>query len=100
MGIEIIYPIGAGLGVVVLIWLVIRSFMPRSRPFALPTLLAALLVAFFERDRVSPDFYWMALLDVFFLGAVAFGLHAHAIQWLVGRRRPSEPPPNNRWRGP
>jgi hypothetical protein len=85
MGSEIIFPIGVGLGLLLFAWLVVRTFYPRSRPFSLPTLLAALAFAFILNGGGKPGYYWYYFIDWFCLGAIIFGLHAHAIQWLVSR---------------
>ncbi|MEQ1802455.1 MAG: hypothetical protein ABL989_11065 [Gammaproteobacteria bacterium] len=85
MGSEIIFPIGLWLGLFVFAWLLFRSFHARSRPFSLPTLLAALAFAFALNDGSKPGYYWYYLVDWFCLGAIIFGLHGHAIRWLIGR---------------
>ena len=87
MGSEVIFPIGLGLGGVLFAWLIFRSFYARSRPYSLPTLLAAITFAFALSDHGKRDYYWYwySFVDWFCLGAIIFGLHAHAIKWLVSR---------------
>ena len=85
MGNEFVYPLGVAIGLALFAWLLYRSFIPRARPHALPTLLAALIFAFVQNDRPTPGYFWYYLVDWFCLGAIFFGLHAHAIQWLSSR---------------
>jgi len=95
MGSEIIFPIGVGLGLALFGWLSFRTFNARTRPYALPTLVAALAFAFALNDGHGPGYYWYYLVDWFCLGAIIFGLHAHAIGGL-----PFDMPnaqPNNRF---
>jgi hypothetical protein len=40
MGNEFVYPLGIAIGLALFAWLLFRSFIPRARPYALPTLLA------------------------------------------------------------
>ena len=83
MGNEFLYPLGVALGLALFVWLLFRSFRARTRPYALPTLLAAVVFALVQNDRPSPGYFWYYLVDWFCLGAIVFGLHAHAIQWLT-----------------
>jgi hypothetical protein len=85
MGNEFLYPLGVALGLALFAWLLFRSFFARSRPYALPTLVAAVVFALVQNDRPSPGYFWHYLVDWFCLGAIFFGLHAHAIQWLTSR---------------
>ncbi len=85
MGNEFMYPLGVALGLALFAWLLFRSFFARSRPYALPTLLAAVVFALVQNDRPSPGYFWYYLVDWFCLEAIFFGLHAHAIQWLTSR---------------
>ncbi len=88
MGIEAFVPIVLALGVVLFALLLVRSIFASSRPYALPTLLAALAFAGFlnSRDGHQQGYFWSSLIAWFCLGAIMFGLHAHAIKWLVGRK--------------
>src|SRR5580765_5120143 len=85
MGIEAFVFLVPMLGIGLFLWLAVHSYLPVSRPFALPTLLAALIFAFILVARLDPDkdHYWSALIACFCIGAIVFGLHAHAIRWLV-----------------
>jgi hypothetical protein len=82
MGLWVVAPIG----VFSLIWLIVRCFSPTARPFALPTLLASLLATFVVSARMGPGSIWVDLFAAFGIAAVIFGLHAHAIKWLIARR--------------
>jgi hypothetical protein len=88
MGIEalvlVVWPFGVGAG----LWLIYRSFLPKSRPFALPTLIASLAAAFAFVVPLEPDpgFYWNSFIACFSASAIVFGMHAHFIWWLVNRR--------------
>jgi hypothetical protein len=63
-----------------------RSLVPASRPFALPTFVAALLWAYYGAVEFrKPDDFWTYFFLSFVGGAVLFGLHAHAIKWLIAR---------------
>jgi hypothetical protein len=95
MGIEALVPVVLAFGIGVFIWLVVRSFSANSRPFALPTLLASLVsaIAFVGRLKPDPGFYWSSFIACFSVGAIVFGLHAHAIKWLVSRRDKRVAPP-------
>ena len=92
MGIEalvfIVWPFGVAVG----IWLVFQSFSAKSRPFALPTLLASLASAFAFVVLLKPDlgFYWNSFIACFSVSSIVFGLHAHAIRYLVNHR--TDPP--------
>jgi hypothetical protein len=86
VGSEIIFPIAAVLDVIFFVWLLVRSVMKRSRPFALPTFFASLAFAFlFTRDD-QYHHYWDWFVLHYCGGVILFGLQAHAIQWLVARR--------------
>jgi hypothetical protein len=87
MGIEAFVPIVLALGVTLFALLLIRSLSTSSRPYALPTLLAALAFAGFmnNRDGHQQGYFWSSLIAWFCLGAIMFGLHALAIKWLVRR---------------
>ena len=93
MGSEIIFPAAAILGIGLFAFLAFRSFSKIARPYAAPTLLAAIAFAFVLNDRAQPPHNdWVYWLDWFCLGAIVFGIHAHAIRWLVQRQiRPSVP---------
>lgn len=86
MGSEIIFPIGIGLGVALFVWLFASSFFRRFRPYSIPTLLYALVFALLFTSDNKPGYYWYYFVDWFCLGAILFGVHAHAIRWLVQRR--------------
>jgi hypothetical protein len=76
-------------GIVAAGWLVWRSFHAKSRPFALPTLLASLVSAYALANpllKPVPGYFWNAYIACFSLGAIFFGLHAHAMRWLLRRR--------------
>ena len=95
MGIEalafVVWPFGVAVGIL----LVSRSLDPKSRPFALPTLLVSIVSAFVFVVPLKPDpgFYWNSFIACFSVSAIVFGLHAHMIQWLVRRRTvPAVPP--------
>ena len=87
MGIEIIWPVSAFFGLCLFAFLFVRSMYRAARPFALPTLIAAAAVAFAApKNEYQLQHYWMIWFLYFLAGAVAFGVHAHAIRWLLGRR--------------
>jgi hypothetical protein len=86
MGTEIIYPIAWLTSLVALIWLIARSRNPRSRPYALPTLLLSIAVALlWAWSEHKPDLYWQYVFVWFAPSVLVLGLQAHAIHWLVGR---------------
>ena len=95
MGIEALVPIVWVFGVGLFIWLAVRSFSANYRAFALPTLLASLAFGFAFVGRLKPDpgFYWNSFMACFSVGGILFGLHAHAIKWLVNRRAKRAAPP-------
>ena len=77
-------------------WLVWRSFLAKSRPFALPTLLASLVSAHaLVVSMLNPDpgYYWNSYVACFCASAVILGPLAHAIRWLLSRHggRPVRP---------
>jgi len=87
MGIEIIYPIAIALGLGLFVLLLVRSCIARSRPYALPTLIAATAFALvLNIDGHKAGYYWEYLIMWFCLGAIMFGLHAHMIKWIVARQ--------------
>jgi hypothetical protein len=87
MGIEALVPIVLMLGVALFAFLIARSFDPVARPYALPTLVAALAFAAFlnSRDGHQHGYFWSSLIAWFCLGSIIFGLPAHLIRWLVQR---------------
>ena len=95
MGIEALVPMVWAFGIGLFIWLAVRSFLANYRPFALPTLLASLAFgfAFVGQLKPDPDFYWNSFMACFCVGGIIFGLHAHAIKWLVNRRAKRAAPP-------
>ena len=90
MGPEILGPIfellGAGVGIVLFLFLSYRSARSQSRPFALPTLVASLIAAACVNASSSQQGITPFLFS--FAGAsIVFGLHAHAIQSLLSLTR-------------
>jgi len=86
MGGEVLVPIAWFCGAVTLVWLIVRSIQPQSRPYALPTLVASAITAeVLIRQFPNPDYPVGTALALFFFGALAFGIHAHAIRWLAQR---------------
>jgi hypothetical protein len=88
MGVEGLVPLLLWVGCllfVVLLWL---SFPARSRPYALPTLVAAMALGAFlsSRDSHAAGYLWSSLVAWFGLGAIIFGAHAYAIRLLLKRR--------------
>lgn len=93
MGPEIIYPIAIALGLFLFGLLAFRSLSAHTRPYALPTLLAAIVFALIlNAEGHKPGYYWSYLIVWFCLGAVVFGVHAHAIRWLVAQRSDGNAP--------
>ncbi len=71
-------------------FLIYRAARPASRAFALPTLIAASLLAWFFASSTRPDRFWSWFFMYFIGTAAMFGIHAHAIKWLADRRRRTE----------
>lgn len=88
MGIEGLVPIILVVGVGLFLFLIARSFDRAARPYALPTLLAAIGFAAFlsSRDGHDRSHLWSSFIAWFGLGAIVFGVHAHLIRWLSNRR--------------
>ena len=86
MGVEILLPICAVLSVGIIIWLSIRSIQRRSRPFALPTLVATVVFAFVTTSDDQYHHYWDSFVLNYVGGAILLGLQAHAIKWLISRQ--------------
>jgi hypothetical protein len=80
MGTEIVVPICLVLSVAILIWLIVRSIQRPSRPFALPTLVAAVAFALLTTHDDQYHHYWDFLVMDFVGGAILLGLQAHAIK--------------------
>ena len=83
--------VGALVGFCLLALLLFRSVDAATRPFALSTLVASILWATFWSwyiAKAHPSVASIATAYFFFfgVGAVLFGLHAHAIKWLLVTR--------------
>jgi hypothetical protein len=85
MGTEIVPPICAFLTVAILAWLVVRSIQRRSRPFALPTLVATVIFVLVTTNDDQYHHYWSFFVMNYVGGAILLGLQAHAIRWLLSR---------------
>lgn len=85
MGSEIAPALAAFLSIVILAWLTVRSIQRRSRPFALPTLIATVIFALITTSDDQYHHYWDLFVMNYVGGAILLGLQAHAIKWLVGR---------------
>ena len=93
MGTEIVFLVAALFSTLLLMWLVVRSWLRASRPYALPTLTISVLVALVWARFDSPtQHYWAYALIWFGPAAVVLGLHAHAIKWLVTRAQHAAAP--------
>jgi len=85
MGADIPIVILRLLGACICAFLLYRAVRPNSRAYALPTLVAASLLAWFFASSSRPDRFWTWFFMYFVGTAAMFGIHAHAIKWLVGR---------------
>ena len=64
-----------------------RSAQSRSRPFALPTLVASALWAWCGAVRFrKPDYFWTYYFLSFVFAAIVFGTFAIAVKWLQEQR--------------
>ena len=63
------------------------SAQSRSRPFALPTLVASALWAWCGAVRFrKPDYFWTYYFLSFVFAAIVFGTFAIAVKWLQEQR--------------
>lgn len=86
MGTEIIYPIAWLISIVAIIWLIVRSHNPQSRPYALPTLLMSFFVAlFWALADHKTGIFWQYVFTWFAPTVLVLGFQAHVIRWFVGR---------------
>jgi hypothetical protein len=85
VGPEALVPFVLIYGMALFLFLIVRSFQPAARPFALPTLLAAIGFAIFldSRNGHDPGFLWSALIAWFGLSATILGAIAHVIRVFV-----------------
>ena len=92
MGSEIIFPLAWLASIVAACWLIARSRRTDSRPYALPTLVASLLVTVVWAALNHKPGYFLAYAGTWFAPVVlVFGAQAHAIKWLAGRSAPVAP---------
>lgn len=83
MGGEALFVIGAGLGGVMLLYLVYQSWQASARAYALPTLPLSIAAGLWSAHGMP--FHSFHYLIGFLIGAVIFCLHARAIKLLLER---------------
>ena len=76
------------LGAILFALLVYLSARPAARPFALPTLVAAVIWAWLDvKELHQPSHAWTRCLISFVAGAIQFGAFAYAVKWLLQHRQ-------------
>ena len=84
MGVEIIYPIGVALGLLVFALLTRQLLLPASRPYALATLVVASLIAVRFTFVNHKEGYFLEYLVIWFgLVGLVVGALAHFARYLV-----------------
>jgi hypothetical protein len=86
MGGEVLVTAAAALGLLLFAFLLWRSLLRATRPYALPTLLFSCAIGIYGAWGKSPANVLFGFLIGFLAGAILFGAHAHAIKWLNERR--------------
>jgi hypothetical protein len=86
MGGEVLVIAAAALGLLLFAFLLWRSVLRSTRPYAMPTLVLSCVAGVYGAWGRSPANVSLGFFIGFLVGAILFGGQAHVIKWLNERR--------------